>query len=311
MLQRRLLAALFAAVLLTTGACATESGTPSGGDQKEVTFVGPIAVPVWLQARDGFVAEAERLGLKANWFAPASVEIPTIVQALQDALNSGVDGLATCALDPNAFEPVLRDAQAKNVPVVLVDCDVPDQSLRLAFVGTIGDTFGEASGRKLVELTGGTGKVLVMQGQFDAQIQNDILAGFMKGIEGTDIEVLAREADNSDVQIAVSKFEQLFRTYPDADIVYCIEAGCAGAAATVAKETGREMLIFGTDDNPETLDGIRDGTIAISAAQPFKKMGQLAAQFLADEFAGRTVPSVTDTGVVFITKSNVDTYLND
>lgn len=300
----------------TTASSSTPSGGASSGSSaadaaqgKQVTFVGPIAVPVWLQARDGFKNEANKLGMKPTWFAPSTVDIPTIVQSLQDALNSGADGLVTCALDPKAFTPVLQQAKQKNVPVILTDCDIPDKSQRTAFVGTIGKTFGKASGQKLDELTDGKGKAIVMQGQFDAQIQNDIFAGFKDGIADSSIQIVAHEADNSDVQAAVTKFEQLFRTYPDADIVYCIEAGCAGAAATVAKETNRKVTIFGTDDNKETLDGIRSGAITISAAQPFTKMGQLAAQYLADSFNGKQVPSITDTGVIFIQKDNVDTYL--
>lgn len=312
-MSRKYLRTMAVATALAVGltACASTAGstsTSSTSAPRKVTFVGPVAVPVWLQARDGFMAKAKELGMEPTWFAPSSVEVPTIVQSLQDALNSGADGLVTCALDPAAFTPVLQAAKTKGVPVVLTDCDVPDTSLRLAFVGTVGQTFGEQSGKKLVELTGGTGSIIVMQGQFDAQIQNDILAGFKDGIAGSNLKIVAKEADNSDVQAAVSKFEQLFRTYPDANVVYCIEAGCAGAAATVAKETGREMLIFGTDDNKETLDGIRAGTIKISAAQRFTKMGQLAAEYLADP---KNAPSKTDTGVVFITKDNVDTYLNE
>jgi ribose transport system substrate-binding protein len=305
------------AVALAVAACGSDddgaaSSDGGGAEGKSVKFVGPVAVPVWLQAKEGFEAKGKELGLDTSWTAPGEVDIPGIVQSLNDALTSGADGLVTCALDPKAFEPVLTQAKSQDVPVVLTDCDVPDKSLRLAFVGTIGQTFGEKSGDRLAELTDGKANIVVMQGQFDAAIQNDILEGFKDGIaDEPGMKIVAREADNSDVAVAVQKFRDIFNSRPEVDTVYCIEAGCAGAAVTAAREAGKsldELTIMGTDDNPEVVDGIKKGDIEISAAQPFRKMGELASQYLADHFAGKEVPSVTDTGVVFITKENADTY---
>jgi ABC-type sugar transport system substrate-binding protein len=319
--RTRKLTLVLCAVLATLaiGACGSDDdGDSSAGAQagsasgKKVTFVGPVAVPVWLQAKDGFEKKGDALGLNTTWTAPNEVDIPGIVQSLQRALTSGADGLVTCALDPKAFGPVLDQAKSQGVPIVLTDCDVPDTSQRLAFVGTIGKTFGQKSAEKLIELTGGKAGIVVMQGQFDAAIQNDILAGFKTGIaDEPGMKIVSRQADNSDVAQAVQKFRDLFRTKPEIDTVYCIEAGCAGAAVTAAREAGKpldDLTIMGTDDNPEVVDGIKKGDIEISAAQPFTKMGELAAQYLADHFAGKDVPSVTDTGVVFITKDNADTY---
>jgi ABC-type sugar transport system substrate-binding protein len=294
-----------------TTSAGTNAASASKAAGKQITFVGPVAVPVWLAAKAGFEEEGKKLGMKTTWTAPAAVDIPSNVQQVEAALASGADGIVTCSLDPKAYAPVLQEAKSKGVPVVLTDCDVPDKASRLAFVGTIGQSFGKQSAEKLSQIVGGKGNVVVMQGQFDAQIQNDILAGFKQGIAASPgLKIVAREADNSDVQTAVQKFEDVFQAHPEAKIVYCIEAGCAGAAATVAKERHLKLTIMGTDDNKETVQGIRDGTITLSAAQPFHKMGRLAAQSLADHFDGKKVPSITDTGVIFIEKSNVDSYAN-
>jgi ribose transport system substrate-binding protein len=273
-----------------------------------------VGHPVWLQAKAGFEAKASELGMEPTWTGPQGIDIAQNVQQIEAALASGADAIATCALDPAAFSGVLTEAKTKGTPVILVDCEAQSPDQRLAYVGTIGKTFGEASGKKLAELTDGKANIIVMQGSLDAGIQNEILEGFKSAIVAhPEMRIVAREADNSDVGTAVTKFEALFQTYPEADVVYCIEASCAGAAATVATEKNLldRLLIFGTDDTEETLAGIRSGAIEISAAQAFTEMGKLAAQYMADHFNGKEVPSVTDTGVVFITKDNVDTYLGE
>jgi ABC-type sugar transport system substrate-binding protein len=307
-------AAIAAAVSVTACSAAEPSGDPGSKEGKRIAFVGPVAVPVWLQAKEGFESAAKAAGMQPEWTAPNAVDIPGTVQTLQNVINSGVDGIATCALDPKAFAGPLQDAKEKGIPVVLVDCDTEDKSLRAAYVGTIGQTFGAQTADKLVEMTDGEAKIIQMQGQFDAAIQNQIYDGFESVVaQHPGMQVLVREANNSDVQLAVEKLENLFRTHPDATVVYCIEAGCAGAAATVVKERGLvgKVTIVGTDDDKATLDGIREGVVTFSAAQPFRRMGRLAAERLGALLDGQEVEDVTDTGVVFVDKSNVDTYTGD
>ncbi|HVZ13107.1 MAG TPA: substrate-binding domain-containing protein [Bauldia sp.] len=291
----------------------TTSALADAAAGQPITFVSPlIGHPVWLQARDAFLAKAKDLGMQATWTGPQGVDIPAMVQQIEGAIASGAKGIVTCALDPGAFDGVLSDAKKANVPVVLTDCDSSTPDERLAFVGTIGSTFGAQSGQKLADMTGGKANIIIMQGSLDAKIQNDIKGGFLQAIaEHPDMKVIATDADDSSVETAVSKFEALLRTNPQTTVIYCIEASCAGAAATVAEEQGLldKLTIFGTDDTAETLAGIRAGKIEVSAAQAFPKMGSLAAQYLADHFNGKDVPSVTDTGAIFITKDNVDSYL--
>lgn len=302
-------------LLVVASACGGDGGNGTGEEsdveEKKVTFVGPLHHPVWLKAKQGFEETGEKLGLDTSWVAPQGVDIAQSVQMVETAIASGADGIATCALDPDAFIGVLEEAKADSIPVILVDCDVEDKSLRTSYVGTVGQTFGEESGDRLAEMTNGKAKIIVMQGQFDAAIQNEILEGFKDGIsDEPGMEIIARAADNSDLELAVKKFEALFRTHSDATAVYCIEASCAQAAAQVAKEQGLldQLLIFGTDDLEPTVEGIRDGDIEITAAQDFCLMGELAAQYLADALSGEEVPAEHDTGVIFVDEENADNY---
>jgi ribose transport system substrate-binding protein len=40
-------------------------------------------------------------------------------------------------------------------------------------------------------------------------------------------------------------------------------------------------------------------------------MGWLSIEALRDAKAGKTLPKVTDTGVLFVAKDNVDTYMDE
>ena len=70
----------------------------------------------------------------------------------------------------------------------------------------------------------------------------------------------------------------------------------------------RRPIIAGFDDLKDTLEGIRDGSVAFCVVQNTYKMGFLSVERLLDAIAGKSIPKVIDTGVVFVDRSNVATY---
>ena len=80
-----------------------------------------------------------------------------------------------------------------------------------------------------------------------------------------------------------------------------------------AKQQGRagKIILAGFDDLPDTLAGIRDGTVNFCIAQRTYKMGWLSVENLRDTLDGKPLPKEIDTGVLIITKDNVDTYMQD
>ena len=87
----------------------------------------------------------------------------------------------------------------------------------------------------------------------------------------------------------------------------------APAAASVLKQQKKagKILLAGFDDLKDTLQGIRDGTVAFCIVQKTFKMGWLSVEALLDATKGKTLPKVTDTGVLFVTKSNVSSYMDE
>ncbi len=56
---------------------------------------------------------------------------------------------------------------------------------------------------------------------------------------------------------------------------------------------------------------MRDGTVAFCLVQKTFKMGWLSVEALLDATKGKTLPKVTDTGVLFVTKANVGNYMDE
>jgi ribose transport system substrate-binding protein len=109
----------------------------------------------------------------------------------------------------------------------------------------------------------------------------------------------------------VHQSEALLADHPDLSAIFSVSAEGAPAAAAVARRAGRagRLLIAGFDDLQDTLEGIRDGSIRFCVVQKTYRMGWLSVERLLDAVQGRPVPPVIDTGVVFVDRGNLDSYL--
>jgi len=122
------------------------------------------------------------------------------------------------------------------------------------------------------------------------------------------------EADGADMSKALTKFEEIYTAYPEVDVVWMLEGTGGPAAAQVAKEKGRQILILDIDAVEQTVDLIGKGEIWATLAQNFYKRGyesvRMAYEYVTNGNAD-TFEKYNDSGVVLITKDNVETYEDD
>ncbi|HEY9594141.1 MAG TPA: substrate-binding domain-containing protein, partial [Spirochaetia bacterium] len=150
------------------------------------------------------------------------------------------------------------------------------------------------------------------QGGMAATNLNLRTRGFTRGLgeAGPGITVLGVIDEGGDFSVSVNKTETLLREHPDVTAIFSVSAEGAPAAAAVVKQQGRigRVLVAGFDDLGDTLTGIRDGSIGFCVVQNTYRMGWLSVERLLDAVNDRPVPSIIDTGVLFVDRSNIDTY---
>ena len=159
---------------------------------------------------------------------------------------------------------------------------------------------------------GGRGSIAVLQGGLDATNLNLRTRGFKRALAeaAPGITVVGVVDEEGDFSESVNKTEALLSEHSDLNAIFSVSAEGAPAAAAVVKREGKagKVLVAGFDDLGDTLQGIRDGSIVFCVVQNTYKMGWLSVERLLDAVANRPVPRVIDTGVVFVDRSNIDTY---
>jgi len=288
-------------------------GQEKAGDKElKITFVTPLlAHPVWDNSRLGFEAAGEDLGFEAQYVGPQGLDTTAMIDQVETAIIEGVDGIITFALDPAAFKPVLKKAVDRGIAVVLVFSEV-DGVDNIAKVGTSEVDLGMRGAEEVkAQMEGKPLKVIYMGSGPNQQFPEKVRSGYEKVLsEVPGYEVLAMEYCNSDMIIAMEKFESLYRTYPDVTTIIgvCGEAG--PAAAKVAKEFGivDDVYIMAIDAVDETKDLIRDGSIEATMEQNFYGVGYISAQVIYDYVTTGKKPKTydIDSGSFPVTKDNVD-----
>jgi ABC-type sugar transport system substrate-binding protein len=307
------LAAFVAAGAIASGALAQEEAAAEG---KTFAYIPHLTGhPVWLIAKDGWDANAAENGFEAQWIGSTTGDVTELVTALDAAIAQDVDGIAIAAINPSAMGPSIDRAVEAGIPVVTILADAAD-SQRQAFLGSDVVKFGQLAAQGIVEATGGQGDVGVIVASLDIENQRMILDAFTQELANLapDMEIVATEADNSDLQTSAEKVSAILTAHPDIKGIFGINANVPIAACQVFKERGitaEQVAMIGADDLEETLACIRDGTIQGTVAQNFYGAGYLAGDLLTALSSGEEVQEINDSGVALVTLDTIDTYSPD
>src|SRR5687768_1997358 len=118
--------------------------SPAGGrlatrasrDEEYVWISANANLPLFTAADHPALEQAgEELGVRVSKAGPNSIDIPSLVAAVEQTTARRPAGMMVVGWDPSALVTPINAAIDAGIPVVCVDADVP-ASKRLSFVGT-------------------------------------------------------------------------------------------------------------------------------------------------------------------------------
>ena len=241
--------------------------TPPAPAEKTEGFLfgglGKVVHPYWDEVAQG-VKDAAKVGKSdAQFENPSKEDVARQVTVLEGYVAQNVDGIVFGASDPGAFDKVVKDALAKNIPVVTFDSDAPTSG-RYIYIGPDNALSGSLLGARMKEILGGKGKVAIQVGSLTALNAKDRISGFKTAIEGSEIEVVTEDVDQEDAQVANAHSEAILSANPDLNGLYGVYAYNAPAQARAVQAAGKkpgDVKIVGFDALEETIGFMQDGWI--------------------------------------------------
>jgi ribose transport system substrate-binding protein len=224
---------------------------------------------------------------------------------VENLVAQNVDALIIIPFDEKAILPGIEKANEKGIPVVAITY-IPNAKV-ISTIGGDGDyKNGKASGELLVKTIGGKGKIAVIDLGFSLWRIDQRIEGFMDAIEGTDIEIVARQSGvaQNEVQDIVTS---ILVAHPDLDGIWATFSNqIVGAADALQAANRKDVALTGIDADKAIIERIKDGWITGTAAQFPKVHGKLAAEAAFNYLEGKKVEPDYDVPVALVTPENAD-----
>ncbi|MGD0557546.1 MAG: substrate-binding domain-containing protein [Streptosporangiaceae bacterium] len=337
--RRRLLggAGLFSATAAASAliAACSSSNTSSGSAAKDVAGNFPSDVPKWkftfvnhvtdnpffTPTQYGFADAAALLGIPTPaWTGALSTQstVPTMLSAFQAAVTAGSPGIATTVVSATSFTTPINNALAAGIPVVTYNANGSTASPTngLAYVGQDLYASGQEVGSRLASLmkSGQTAVGVIAQpGSLNIQPRLDGAAASLKAA-GINVMFGTSGFDSGATSTQEAQSIPPFLESHGSKIqgIFGVDGGSTSLLGTNLKKynlTGT-VKAGGFDLEPTTLSSISAGEIDFTVDQSPYLQGFLPTFYLyLWQLSGGLVnPPTTDTGLKFVTSSNVGPY---
>ena len=287
-------ALLVTAALLATGAVAQE--------KKQLAFVVNGASDFWKLAEAGVKkAQGElpdyELSLKYPEQAAAAVQ----QRLMEDLVAGGVSAIMVSAVDPKSSTDSLNKIGAQ-VPLFTTDSDAPDTN-RIAYIGSSNTEAGKQAGEIALKALPEGGKCIGFVGLPGADNARERIEGMKSTIAGSKVELIDVRGDDIDMTRAKRNVEDALAANPDIDCMVGFYSYNPPRIYEVLKESGKlgQVTVIAFDEDPITLGGVREGTIAGTVVQdPYEALIAPFVRILDHGAGDRAFPDAAERDRILV-----------
>jgi ribose transport system substrate-binding protein len=263
------------------------------------------------QIKQSVEAEAKAKGVTVIT-VDAKGDSATQVSQVQDLITRGVKALIYIPAGATAAGVPVKAAKAANIPVICVDRTPPDAPGD-TFIATDSVSAAKTLGEYVGKITGGKGKIGILQGQLGTTPEQDRDKGFNEALKGfSGLEVVAKQPSKAWMQdegFAIG--QDMLQRHPDITVFFGRADALALGAARAVKvaNVDHKVIVVGFDGDVAGLKAVRDGTLQATMTQQTQGMGRLALNSALDAINGKTLSKEQLQEAVLTTKDNVGPYI--
>ena len=273
----------------------------------------------FVPTQNGMADAAKLLGLPTpKWGGSTTSSATQMVSYLDSAIAAGANGIATTVIDATSFTTPVSNAMNAGIPVISYNADgVVSHGVatigtnRLCYVGQALYLSGQQMGERILSLVPTPGEIAIFiatPGSGNIQPRFDGAASVLTP-KGYTVKSIATGALTSQEEAAEKAF--LVGAKSTLKGAFAVDAGSTELLGPSLAAVGLKIPAGGFDLTPGTLTAINNGQIDFTINQNPYLQGFLPTlyMYLFNLTGGLVAPPDTDTGLSFVTKSNVGPYL--
>ncbi len=227
-------------------------------------------------------------------------------------IDQKVDGIFINPIDFEQIEPALQAAKRANIPVIIIDAPVSDESLVNCTIVSDNYDAGVQCAKDMMERLDSANIVLLKH--TTAKSAKERIEGFLSVIDNNEKYKVINEAEcDGQLEIAMPKMQEIIEETPDIDVVMALnDPSALGALAALEKNNKNDVMVYGIDGTPEIKALIgRNQMIVGTVAQSPIKMRQIAVENMYNILNGKKIEKNIIIPISLINKENLFKYDED
>jgi ribose transport system substrate-binding protein len=282
------------------------------GTQRRIAVIPKgITHIFWESINRGADKAGAEAGVKIFWNGPEREGNREVqIQIIEDFITQKVSGIVLAPIDNKALVPSVEKIYARKIPCVIIDSGV-DTDKYVSFIATDNYKGGVIAAKRMGRILNGKGKIVVVKyapGSASTMKRED---GFINTIkqEFPGIEIVDTKYGMDTVETSLQAAEDLLTKNTELDGLFACNESTSIGALRALQTRGRagKMKMIGFDAGKALIDGLKEGAIDSLVVQDPYKMGYTGVQAIIATLDGKSVDKRVDTGVVLVTKENLET----
>jgi ribose transport system substrate-binding protein len=299
--------------LVLSAALALSGHVAFAADKEIAMIVKTSNSNYWQNVQKGAQAAIKNAsGYTLTFQGPASESaIADQVSMVENAVTRKVAGIVLAPSDPDALVPVIKKAWEARIPVVIVDSAISDSGRKYyqSFIATDNEVAGEQSAKALISRIGTTGEIAVMSYVAGSGSEVGRVGGFKRYIEkNSQIKIVGTYYSQSQMATALNQTIDVLASHPDLKGIFGANEPTAVGMGRALAQSGKAAKVVGVgfDGNEDLRNFVKSGTLYATAVQDSYSMGAQGVATVVKVIEGKKAPPLLNTGVVIVTKNNVD-----
>ncbi|MDG4853236.1 MAG: ABC transporter substrate-binding protein [Mesorhizobium sp.] len=291
----------------------TASAAVRADDKPTLAFVVNGASDFWKAAEAGVKkAQGELPDYNLELKYPEQSSVAIQQRLMDDLVTAGVKGIMVSAVDPKTSTDGLNKI-ASQTALFTTDSDAP-QTKRVAYIGSSNVDAGKQAAEIAKKAMPNGGKCLGFVGLLGADNAKERIEGMKEGLAGSKIELVDVRGDDIDQARAKKNVEDALVASPDITCMVGFYSYNTPRIYEALRDAGKlgQITVVGFDDDPITLGGVKEGTVAATVVQqPFEWAYQgmkLMAAYLKGDKSGIPANGLIIVPTKIIGKDDVDAY---
>jgi len=299
----------------STSSAGSSSASSAGGAGKNLTIAvipGSTTNGFYIAAHAGADAEAKQLGVTLNWQGGSTFSPDSQTPVVNSLLAQKPSALVIAPTDPTAMVPPLLAWQQANIPIVTFDSTTAGSAVKpVTRVSSDNSGGGLMAADEMIKLTGGTGKVAVIDFETSDTVLEDRLVAFKKELsaKAPNMSIVSTTYTGTDFAKAQAAVSSLYAKYSDLAGVFCtFDDGTINAARGLQQVQASKVKLVGFEADPSEIQLLKSGTISALVAQQPKAEAAQAVEAAYYAASGQTskIQATSVVKDVLITADNVD-----